>query len=109
MKGCQKFTRLRYQSPGDAASYLQALGASISLFLGSKGLLTAPQLRLEVAPFVQAVSANPGDVRAQLALVTALQRLKAFGAPGDDEALTLARTWLASDEAQGLGMSGIEL
>lgn len=100
---------LSYQLPVDVSSYLQALGASLTLFLGGKGLLSAAQLRLEAAPFVQAVNANPGDVRAQLALITALQRLKELGAPTDEEALTLARTWLASEAAQALGLGGIEL
>jgi hypothetical protein len=38
-----------------------------------------------------------------------LQRLKELGATLDDEALNLARAWLASDAAQALGLSGIEL
>ena len=100
---------LGYQTPSDAASYLQALGASVSLFLAGKGLLPAAQQRLEAAPFVQSGRANPGDVRSQLALITALQRLKELGAPTDDEALTLARSWLASEPAQALGLGGIEL
>jgi len=100
---------LSYQPPADSVSYLQALGASVSLFLGGKGLLAASQQHLDVAPFVKAVGANPGDVRSHLALITALQRLKELGAPDDEEALTLARTWLASDVAQALGLGGIEL
>jgi hypothetical protein len=42
-------------------------------------------------------------------LVTGLQRLKELGGLLDDEALNLARTWLASDAAQALGLSAIEL
>ncbi len=98
-----------YEPPTDPVAYLQALGASISLFLGGKALLPANHLRLETAPFVSAVQANPADVRANLALITGLQRLKELGGTLDDEALGLARTWLASDAAQALGLSGIEL
>ena len=72
-------------------------------------MLPAAQLRLEAAPFVLAVQTNPGDVRANLALVTAVQRLKELGSPADDEALNLARSWLASDPAQALGLAGLEL
>jgi hypothetical protein len=100
---------LGYEPPVEPFAYLQALGASVSLFLGEKGLLPAGQLRLETAPFIQAIRANPGEVRAQLALVTALQRLKALGAPADEEALALARAWLASDAARALGLAGLEL
>ncbi|HEY4245569.1 MAG TPA: hypothetical protein VGM64_01870 [Lacunisphaera sp.] len=98
-----------YEPPADPVAYLQALGASISLFLGGKALLPANHLRLETSPFVSAVQANPGDVRANLALITGLQRLKELGGTLDDEALNLARAWLASDAAQALGLSGIEL
>jgi len=100
---------LAYEAPVEPVSYLQGLGASISLFLGGKGLLPAGHLSLDVSPFVQATKANPSDIRAHLALVTALQRLKELGAPLDDEALTLARTWLASEGAQALGLSSVEL
>jgi hypothetical protein len=100
---------LTYEPPADPGAYLQALGASISLFLGGKSLLPVAHLQLEAAPFVLAVQANPGDVRANLALVTAIQRLKELGSPADDEAVNLARTWLASEAAQALGLGGIEL
>ena len=98
-----------YEPPTDPVAYLQALGASISLFLGGKTLLPANHLRLETAPFVAAVQTNPGDVRANLALVTGLQRLKELGGTLDDEAVSLARTWLASDAAQALGLGAVEL
>ena len=100
---------LGYAPPVDPSTYLQALGASVSLFLGEKGLLPAGQLRLEVAPFLQSARTNPGDVRAQLVLVNALQRLKTLGAAADEEALAFAREWLVSDAARALGFSGLEL
>lgn len=100
---------ISYQPPADPVAYLQALGASISLFLGGKALLPASHVRLETAPFVSAVRANPADIRANLALITGLQRLKELGGTADDEALNLARTWLASEPAQALGLGSIEL
>lgn len=100
---------LPYTAPVDPAAYLQALGGSASLFLGTKGLLPAEQLSLDAAPFVRSVRANPDDVRAQLALVSALQRLNELGAPADEDALSQARSWLASDAAQALGLTGTEL
>jgi hypothetical protein len=100
---------ISYEPPADPVAYLQALGASISLFLGGKALLPASHVRLETAPFISAVRANPADVRANLALITGLQRLKELGGTADDEALNLARTWLASEPAQALGLGSIEL
>lgn len=100
---------ISYEPPADPVAYLQALGASISLFLGGKALLPASHVRLETAPFVSAVRANPADIRANLALITGLQRLKELGGTADDEALNLARTWLASEPAQALGLGSIEL
>ena len=100
---------LPYVAPVDPLSYLHALGGSVSLFLGEKSLLSAAQLRLDAAPFVAAVEANPGDVRAQLALVTALLRLRVLGAEPDEAALARAREWLGSESAQAAGITGLEL
>ena len=100
---------LAYAPPTDPVSYVQALGASASLFLGEKGVLPAGQVRLEAAPFVQAAQANPGDSRMQLALVSALLRLKTLGAEPDEAALAAARAWLTSDAAKSAGVTGVEL
>jgi hypothetical protein len=100
---------LPYFAPVDPLSYVHALGASVSLFLSEKGLLSAAQRRLEVAPFVAAAQSNPADVRAQLALVTALMRLEALGAELDDAAVAQARDWLASEAAQTAGITGLAL
>ena len=100
---------LAYAPPVDPLAHLQALGASVSLFLGGKGLLPAAQVHLDAAPFLQAARANPDDPRTQLALVTALGRLKALGATPDEDALTCARAWLASAAAQAVGVAGFEL
>jgi len=100
---------LAYALPADPLAYLQALGASAALFLGEKKLLPAAQLRLETTPFVAAAQDSPGDIRAQLALVTALQRLKSLGAAPDEAALTQARAWLASEAATTAGVTGLDL
>jgi len=100
---------LPYNPPADPHSYLQALGASATLFLGEKKLLPATHVSLEATPFVQAALANPADIRAQLGLVAALLRLKALGAQMDETALTHARTWLASEAAKAAGVTGMEL
>ena len=100
---------LVYAPPVDPFAHLLALGASVSLFLGEKGLLPAVQVQLDAAPFVQAARANPDDPRTQLALVTALRRLKALGATPDEGALAHAHAWLASAAAQAAGVTGLEL
>ena len=98
-----------FAPPAAPYPYLQALGASLSLFLGGKGLLPATQLPSDAAPFARAAQANPGDSRAQLTLVTALQRFKALGLPVDETALAAARAWLASDAAPAAGVVGLDL
>ncbi len=100
---------LPYAPPVDPVSYLPALGASVSLFLGGKGLLPSAHVPLEAAPFLQAARANPDDARAQLGLVSALGRLKATGAAANEDALAYARAWLASAAAQAAGVTGIAL
>jgi hypothetical protein len=100
---------LPYEPPVDPFAHLQALGASVSLFLGGKGLLPAAHVPMDAALFVRSAQANPDDPRAQLALVTALGRLKALGAPPDEAALAQARAWLASAAAQAAGVTGVEL
>ena len=100
---------LAYGPPVDPFAHLQALGASVSLFLGEKGLLPAAHVPMDAAPFVRAAQANPDDPRSQLALVSALGRLKAMGAAPDATAQALARAWLASSSAQAAGITGLEL
>lgn len=100
---------LAYSPPADPFAHVNALGASLSLFLGEKGLLPAAQIQLDPAPFVQAARTNPDDPRAQLALVSALGRLKALGGAPDEGALQHARAWLASAAGQAAGLAGLEL
>ena len=100
---------LAYVPPAAPLAYLHALGGSLSLFLGEKGVLAAPQVATDAAPFLVAARAMPGDIRAQLMLVTALSRLQARGTAVDPGALEHARAWLASPAAQSAGVAGLEL
>jgi hypothetical protein len=96
---------LAYAAPAAPHAYVQALGAALTLFLAEKGVL-APEFATATAPdFLPAAK----DTRGQLALVTALQRLQARGAPVDEAALAHARAWLASDDAKAAGVAGISL
>ncbi|WP_415909120.1 hypothetical protein [Oleiharenicola sp. Vm1] len=98
---------LAYAPPAAPLSYIQALGGSLTLFLGEKQMLPPEQIAAPAALFLQAAQANPADARAQLALVTALQRLQARGAAPDEAALAHARAWLASDAASAAGVAGV--
>lgn len=100
-------TGLAYAAPAAPASYVQALGASLTLFLGEKGVLPAEQVQTAAAPFLAAARANPDDVRAQLALITALFRLKARGAAIDAAAQKQACDWLATPAAQAADVAAL--
>lgn len=100
---------LAYAPPAASLSYIQALGASLTLFLGEKQMLSPEQIVAPAELFLQAAQANPADTRAQLALVTALQRLQARGTVADEAALAHARTWLASGTAKTAGVSDLRL
>jgi hypothetical protein len=88
-----------YATPPAALSYVQALGASLTLFLGEKNLLAPDQVAGTPAPLLAAAQANPGDVRAQLMLVSGLQRLRARGISPESHDMEQARTWLAGAAA----------
>jgi len=100
---------LAYAAPAAPLDYVQALGGSLTLFLGEKQMLAADQVVVPTALFLQSAQANPSDVRAQLALVTALQRLRARGATLDEPAVAHARAWLASEAASAAGVAGLTL
>lgn len=100
---------LGYAPPAAPLSYIQALGSSLTLFLGEKQMLAPEQVVAAVDLFLKAAQANPADARAQLALVTALQRLQARGTTVDEAAFAHARAWLASDAAKTAGVSDIAL
>lgn len=96
---------LAYAPPLAPLAYAHALGASLTLFLGEKDLLAPAQVLTAAVDFLPAAK----DARGHLALVTALQRLKARGAAVDEAALAQAQAWLASAEAQAIGLTGISL
>ena len=96
---------LAYAAPVSPFAYVQALGASLTLFLGEKGVLAPEQINPVAADFLPAAQ----DLRGHLALITGLQRLQARGVAVDEAALAQARAWLASDEAKAAGVEGIAL
>lgn len=96
---------LAYAAPASPYAYVQALGASLTLFLGEKGVLAAEQMNPVAADFLPAAQ----DTGGHLTLLTALQRLQSRGVAVDETALTHIRTWLASDEAKTAGVAGISL
>ncbi|MDP2136602.1 MAG: hypothetical protein Q8J74_01990 [Candidatus Didemnitutus sp.] len=98
---------LPYEAPAVPVSYIQALGGSLSLFFGEKDLLPSAHQPTSAGLFLQAAQDNPTDVRAQLALVTALLRLKQRGLTPDAVALQHVQAWLASEAAQTAGVSGL--
>ena len=96
---------LRYTAPVSPYAYVQALGASLTLFLGEKGVIASEHMNPVPADFLPAAQ----DVRGQLTLLTALQRLQARGVAVDEIALAHSRAWLASDEAKAAGIEGITI
>ena len=100
---------LAYKPPAEPLACLHALGASLSLFLGEKEMLPAAHLPQESAAFLRAARAMPDDVRAQLALVTGLRRMKNLGLAAEPESLEHARAWLATDAARSAGVAAIQL
>lgn len=100
---------LAYAAPAAPLAYVQALGGSLGLFLSEKDVIPAEHAPQGAELFLVAAQANPADVRAQLMLVTALQRLQARGAAVDPAALDHARAWLASEAAATVGVSAVTL
>ncbi|MBA4136420.1 MAG: hypothetical protein C0518_03790 [Opitutus sp.] len=100
---------LAYTAPATPLPYILALGGSLGLFLSEKEVIPADHAVNSAEIFLKAAQTNPADARAQLALVTAIPRLRTRGANVDDAALTHARTWLASDAAKSAGVGEIVL
>lgn len=98
-----------YAPPAAPLPHALALGASLTLFLGEKGVLAPPQVTADAKPFLAAAQANPEDLRSQLMLVTALLRLKARGVTLDEAAVEHARGWLGSEAARTADVAGIPL
>lgn len=100
---------LAYAAPAMPLPYVLALGGSLGLFLAEKGVLAPEHANAGADLFLRAAQTNPDDIRAQLTLVTGLQRLRARGAGIDEAALAHARAWLVTDAAKAAGVAGIEL
>jgi hypothetical protein len=100
---------LAYAAPAAPVAHIQALGASLSQFLAEKGVLAAEQAPADVAAQLRNAQANTGDARAQLALVSALLRLKAKGVVPEAAALVQARAWLASEGAAQADVAGLQV
>ncbi len=98
---------LAYAPPAAPAAYVQGLGALLTDFLAEKEVLPAAQAPAGTEALLRAAQANPGDARAQLALVAALLRRKARGVAPEPASLQYAMTWLASDQAQAADASAL--
>lgn len=96
-----------YTAPVAPGAHIQALGATLTQFLGGKGALAPEQVVGGTAVQLRNAQANPDDTRAHLLLVASLLRQKTFGAEPDAAALQHARTWLAGDAAQKAGVAGL--
>jgi hypothetical protein len=96
---------LAYQAPAMPSPYIQALGGSLGLFLAEKQMLAAAHVPADASLFLRSAQANPDDARAQLMLVTAIQRLRARGVQVDPAAMQHASSWLESDAARNSGIT----
>ncbi len=101
--------RTRLHGAGRSLPYVLGLGGSLGLFLSEKGIIAPDHANAGPDLFLRAAQTNPDDVRAQLTLVTALQRLQARGAAIDGASLDHARAWLASPAAAAAGVTGIKV
>ncbi len=99
---------MAYTAPAAPLAYVHGLGASLTFFLGEKGVLAPDQIPSGPAVLLRAARANPDHVAAQLALVAWLLRQKSTGAVPEAEAQQHARAWLASPAAEGAGVAGLE-
>jgi hypothetical protein len=100
---------LAYVAPAAPLPYVLGLGGSLGLFLAEKGIIAPDHANAGPDLFLRAAQTNPDDARAQLLLVTALQRLQARGAAIDAAALDHARTWLASPAAAAAGVADVKV
>ncbi|MFZ5496433.1 MAG: hypothetical protein ACOZE5_14005 [Verrucomicrobiota bacterium] len=96
-----------YAPPAVPGAHIQALGATLTQFLGTKGALAPDQVEGGTAAQLRNARANPEDVRAQLLLVAALLRQKALGAEPEPAARQHALDWLAGPAAQQADVSAL--
>jgi hypothetical protein len=98
---------LAYSAPVSPTAHIQALGATLSQFLGEKGVLAPEFVPAGTDAAVRDTQANPGDPRAQLGLIAGLVRQKTQGTARDEAALGAAKAWLATDQAQKADMAAL--
>lgn len=96
-----------YAPPAAPAAHVQALGVTLSQFLGGKGVLAPDQVEAGTAAALRNARANPDDARAQLMLVAGLLRQKTQGVEPDEAARQHALAWLATDAAQKADASAL--
>jgi len=96
-----------YAAPAVPTAHIQALGATLTQFLGSKGVLAPDQVAGGLAAQLRNAQTNPDDVRAQLTLVAGLLRQKALGIEPDAAARRHALDWLATDAARKADASAL--
>ncbi len=100
---------LAYAPPAALEAYIQALGASLGLFLQEKGVLAADHAPADAALLLACARANPQDVRAQLTLLSGVLRLRARGIEPDAETHRHLREWLATEAAAAADVSALIL
>jgi hypothetical protein len=98
---------LPYVAPVSPTAHIQALGATLTQFLGTKGVLAPAQVDSGGAIQLRNARANPDDARAQLALVATVLRQKAAGVAPEADALRHAQDWLATEAAQKADVSAL--
>ncbi len=96
-----------YTPPAKPGAHVQALGATLSQFLGGKGVLAPAQVDAGLTAQLRNARANPDDVRAQLTLVAGLLRQKSVGIEPESEVRQHALAWLATDAAQKADVSAL--
>jgi hypothetical protein len=96
-----------YAPPTSPTAHIQALGATLTQFLGTKGALVPAQVEAGSALQLRNARANPEDLRAQLMLVATVLRQKAAGQAPDADALRQAQDWLATEAAQKADVSAL--
>lgn len=98
-----------YAAPAAPTAHIHALGATLTQFLGGKGVLAPDQVAGGLAAQLRNAQANPADVRAQLTLVAGLLRQQALGIEPDADARRHALDWLATDAAQQADVAALQV
>lgn len=100
---------LAYAPPTAPFACLEAMGTALTWFLGEKQMLPAERWPPSSEALLRAACAMPGDVRAQLALVTAIRRMKVLGMAVEPESFDHARAWLTTEAARAAGVAAFQL